>query len=82
MKITVNGNGQNINLSLPTNLIFSKTVLKLVLKNNRHASKLERIPPHAVDALVDELRRVKKVYGTWDLVEVDSADGEHIKITL
>lgn len=82
MKIIVKGNGQNISLSLPTKLIFSKRVLKLVLKNNRHVSKLEKIPPHAVEALVDELRRVKKKYGTWELVEVDSADGEYVKITL
>lgn len=82
MRISVHGNGQNITLSLPTNLIFSKLVLKLVLKNNRHASKLEHLPPHAMDALVGELRRIKKKYGSWELVEVDSANGEHVKIIL
>lgn len=83
MKIIVKSQEQNLNLTLPTRLIFSKFILKLGLRiGEKYASKLEKIPPSAVDALVDELRKTKKKYGTWDLVEVRSADGEYIKITL
>lgn len=82
MKIIVRNQEQNLNLTLPTNLIFSKFILKLVLKNSRHISKIDQIPPQAIDALLDELRRIKKRYGSWELVEVHSADGEFVKITL
>lgn len=82
MKIIVRNQEQNLNLTLPTNLIFSKFVLKLVLKNSRHIAKIDQIPSQAIDAMVDELRRVKKKHGSWDLVEVRSADGEYVKITL
>jgi hypothetical protein len=40
------------------------------------------LPDGALPALCDELRRIKKKYGTWDLVEVETASGQHVKITL
>lgn len=43
---------------------------------------LMKLPEEAVYALCDEIRRIKKKYGTWDLVEVCSSRGDQVNITL
>lgn len=43
---------------------------------------LGKIPDDAVYALSSEIMHIKRKYGQWDLVEVKSADGEEVKITL
>ena len=43
---------------------------------------LERIPDKAVYALCDELVRINRKYGSWTLVEVESADGQQVIIRL
>lgn len=78
MKIHIQDGGHRFVLSFPTKLIFSKLVLRWVLKENAGIS----ITPEAANRLTEEIRRIKKKYGTWELVEVHSADGESVKITL
>ena len=46
------------------------------------AAGLENLPPEAAERIVAELRNIKDTYGSWELVEVCSADGENVKITL
>ena len=43
---------------------------------------LEKIPDEAVYILCAEIMRIKKKHGYWKLVEVDTAGGEHVEITL
>lgn len=82
MKIQIREKKRNLTLTLPTRMIFSKFVRNLLLKNDRHVSELENLPKDAADRLLGELKQIKKRYGAWDLVEVDCADGEYVKITL
>lgn len=99
MRIRVKADGHNINIPIPTGLIFSKPsvwlYLKLARKVSSRASRyvpenvevsvdeiLEKIPDDAVYALCAEIMRIKKTHGHWDLVEVKSADGEEVTITL
>ena len=35
-----------------------------------------------IDALFAEFRRIKRRYGRWELVDVESADGQIVKIIL
>ena len=85
MRIRVKSRDQNIRLWLPTNLIFSRVVASL---GARYGLKfagdvVKNISPEAIQALFGEFRRIKRTYGSWDLVEIVSADGqEQIKITL
>ena len=84
MRIRVKSEDTNINLLLPTNLIFSKATVWLA---NRYGRKyagdaMKDIPPEAMDRLFAELRRIKRRYGHWDLVEVRGSDGAEVKITL
>ena len=92
MKIQITGSGHDLNLTLPTKLIFSKFLIRTVLKHveigpisakqENVSAKLEKLSPEMVDCLLDELHRIRKKYGSWELVEVHSADGEYVKITL
>jgi len=99
MKIIIKGEGHNINIPIPTRMIFSKasvwTWLKLARKTMHSAEKyipenaedkvesyLESLPDKAVYALCDELLRIKRKHGSWDLVEVESSDGTHVLIQL
>ena len=82
MKIHVTGGDHDLNLTLPTRLLLNRHVVKLVCKSDKFGAKLEEIPEETLTRLLEELNRIKKKYGTWELVEVISADGEIVKITL
>lgn len=83
MKIQVKEAEKSFCLNLPTNLIFSRLVLRLALKHSSiNGRKIDGLTAEAADALSAEIRRIKKRHGTWELVEVRSADGETVKITL
>ena len=83
MKIQIRAAERNFYLNLPTNLIFSRLVLRLALKHSSiNGRKIDGLTAEAADALSAEIRRIKKRHGTWELVEVRSADGETVKITL
>ena len=69
--------------------------LKLARKNASHVKEyipgeieisadalLTGLPDEAVYALCAEIRRIKRRYGSWELVNVSTADGEEIQITL
>lgn len=84
MKICVKADGVNLNLALPTALLCGRTVVKIANTVGRKyaADTLKDIPPEALEALCAEIRRVKKKYGAWELVDVETASGECVKIVL
>jgi hypothetical protein len=43
---------------------------------------LSNLPEEAVYAICSEILRIKRTYGRWELLEVHSADGAEICITL
>lgn len=45
-------------------------------------SLFDKFPEEATYAICDELRRIKKIRGNWELVNVESGDGTSVKITL
>lgn len=46
------------------------------------SSLLGNIPEEAAYALCDELRRIKRKHGTWQLVNVESSDGSSVIIEI
>lgn len=100
MRIIVKGNGNNINIPIPTGLIFSKASAWLWMKSMRTAAKpyisqympdsvsgkadsaMDDLSDEAVYAICAEMIRIKRKYGSWDLVEVESSDGDHVLIRL
>ncbi len=84
MKIRIKSKGCNLTFWLPTRLILNKTTVRLANSVGRKyaADAMKDISPKALDALVGELCRIKKVYGKWDLVHIESSDGSIVKINL
>lgn len=84
MRIRVISGEDNIHLILPTGLIFSKASQWVVNKVARKYAPeaLKDIPPEAMDAMFAELRRIKRRYGKWVLVEAESGDGDQVVIQL
>ena len=84
MRIRVKSENTNINLILPTNLIFSRGTVWLANHFGRKyaGDSMQDIPPEAMKRLFAEFRHIKRQYGHWTLVEVRSADGSGVEITL
>lgn len=84
MKIQIRSEDIRLTLYLPTSLLFCRGTVWLANHlGQKHADPaLDTIPPQALEAIFAELRRIKKKYGHWDLVETESADGEYVRIQL
>lgn len=84
MRVKVSDKDTNLDIILPTGLVFSRGTVFLVNKVARKyaGDAMENIPPEAMAALFAEFRRIKRKYGKWDLVEVESADGDRVLVRL
>lgn len=89
MKIHIRAEGHTFWIVLPTRLLLSKSVVKLGLRLARKNAS-ETGKGNAMLSLSDEkilrictqIKRVKRRSGSWVLVDVRSADGECVKITI
>ncbi len=43
---------------------------------------VQTLPPEAMETLFAEMRRIRKRYGRWELVDIQSKDGESVQIIL
>ena len=84
MKILVKSGEHTIRFRIPTILLFSRGSAWLVEKLGRRYAKdtMMDLPPGSVPVLCAELRRIKRKYGTYSLVEVESSDGDVVRIQL
>ena len=84
MKIHLKSGSQCIRLRIPTMLVFSRGFAWL---GKRYGLKyggpaMENIPPEAISALFAEFRRIKKKHGSWELVNIESGNGDSVLIVL
>ncbi len=80
MKILIHRSGREYQIPLPLKLLSSERFLGWCLRRSDLCSgKTSR---EAARQIGKELRRIKACHGQWTLVEVWSADGETVKITL
>ena len=84
MRIQVKSAEKNLNIVLPTKLIFGRWVVFLANTVGRKyaGEHMDAISPDALNALFAEFRRIKDHYGKYELVDIESADGEKVKIIL
>lgn len=81
MKIVVHAPGNaNINLRLPSGLVLNP-VSALFLPKYMRQNGLE-IDRKQARLLVKAIRHYRRSHPDWVLVEVDSANGDHILITV
>lgn len=80
MKIELKSGGHRILLLLPSRLIFSRLTVRIAEK---YLQKKDIVfPPGAAKEFVLTVRKCRKYHKKLVLVDVESADGEKVKITL
>lgn len=84
MRIQVKGEGRDIKICLPTALVFNGITAEIAAYSiKKHApDRVNNLSPKQMRALFSEFRRIKDKYGTWTLADVQSSDGEIVKIIL
>lgn len=84
MKVRIKTQNRNLRLYLPTGLIFNRISARFAdsVARKYAADAMENIPPQALEKLCIEFRRIKKCYGEWELVKVESSDGKKVEIIL
>ena len=84
MRIQIRNSEHNINLLLPTWLVFGRLTAKVTVFALRYytTDELSGLSPEKLTALFAELRRIKAIHGRWELVDVRSADGGIVKVIL
>lgn len=84
MRIHLKSGDQNIRMVFPTGLIFSKAVAWLGVRYGlRYAGdSMKNLTAEQIDLLFAEFRRIKKKHGRWELVDVESSNGDLVKIIL
>lgn len=82
MKIIVKADGHNIRLRFPTALLCNRFVLHIVMNiGQKYAPDVfETLQKAQPERFIKIIRQIHKKYGLYQLVEVESADGEHVEI--
>lgn len=81
MKIVVNSkDGTNIILPFPTGLMLNSAMAGIGMKYlKQHGINISK---KQSSAFIKELNRFRRKHRDWVLVEVQSADGDYVKIKL
>lgn len=83
MRIQVKSKDANLDIPLPTSMLVSPMVSRIVLKVVRKEGRdLSWLTPELVEGLQKTLKSWIRRNGHFMLVEVESADGEIVKIKL
>ena len=85
MRIYITHNNFTFVIPVPTRLFLNKPVVKLAncACKGYCPEMVPDIDPEDVEKLYQEIKKCKKRYGKkWDLVDVQSASGEEVRIRL
>ena len=87
MKIRIRENDRTYRFWIPGWLLWgpaTRWMLRVGMKTGKRylPETLQGLTPEKVEMLLLELRRIKRSRSTWELVDVQSADGTYIKIVL
>ncbi len=73
--------GKNIRLLLPTGMVLNRLTAGLISKALVERAKMD-LSTGQMMRLMRELKRFKRKHPDWVLVEVQSSDGDYVKIKL
>jgi len=86
MRIEIKSAGKKaIKLRIPTALLFNNLTAKIALESLKEHIKVEENPslsPEDIKLIIKELRRMKEKYPKLQLVDIESAEGDIVKIIL
>ena len=79
MKIRVKSGETNIRIWFPTGLVFNRGTAWLAETVGRKyaGDAMPQISGENMNKLFAEFRRIKRTYGRWILVEVETSDGDN-----
>ena len=79
MRIRVKSGETNIRIWFPTGLVFNRVTVWLADKVGRKyaGDAMPQISEKDMNKLFAEFRRIKRTYGRWTLVEVETSDGDN-----
>ena len=73
---------KNIRLTIPNGVIFNKLGAMIAGKVIEENTQENTITKEQLKRLMKEIKRYVKQFGHFDLVDIETSDGEIIKITL
>lgn len=73
-------NDKNIHITLPTGLILNRLTALIAAKAAQKNGIM--VTYEQIYSLLTALKDFKRINGDWTLVEVESADGNYVKITI
>lgn len=85
MKILIQSSGSaDISIPVPNAMLFSPTLLDLCLKAGviKNGRKMPDIPKETLRRICAALKSYSKAHGPWTLVQVESAGGAKVTITI
>ena len=83
MRIHVQSDGYEFTIPLSDFLIFNPLgpwMVAAVIK--KYAPQAPCISPKTMRRILAETKRIKKTYGSWELVRLESADGDKVTIII
>ena len=81
MRIHIRSEGKNLRFRIPTNFVFSRGIAWLAVRYGMRYSSVN-VSSEQLLRLFAEFRQIKRKFGTWELVNIESADEKKIKILL
>ena len=84
MKIHIKSKEQNLRIRISTGLVFSPLGARFICRYGLQyaGDAMKDLSPEALSALFAEFRRIKRKHGSWELVDIESSDGELVKVVL
>ena len=82
MKIIVHNQENNISLRLPGWLVYGRSSIRIVTAAIRKHAPNCGIPPEMLGQLLASLRDFARTHPGWPLVDLQSHDGDIVRITL
>lgn len=82
MKIIVRTKGKKLRLWLPGSLLYGRFSIRIVTAAIRKHAPNCGIPPEMLGQLLASLRDFARTHPGWPLVDLQSHDGDIVRITL
>ncbi|MBQ7344051.1 MAG: hypothetical protein IJW53_04725 [Clostridia bacterium] len=80
MRISITSENKSFNLRFPTRLAFTRLGLSFLKK--AHVDLPENFSSRDLKRLYRVIKESRKIHKDWYVVEVESSDGENVKIKL
>ena len=84
MRISIRAGRHRFVLILPVWLVLNRHAVRIALRaaGKHGADGVTELSAAQTERLIDEIRRIRRTRGRWDLVDVWTADGDAVKIEL